>query len=729
MSRLSDFEKQAVAKLLVELKKGVIPWRPSYTKDHAFQLPMNPVSGVTFKGMNSVLLLSQGRPDYRWTTYDMAHSQGWQVKRGQKSITLMKFINEEERKDDNGNIVKVQLDQPKFFPFYVFNATQIEGIPDLPTYEPAKWDNHERLEMLIKDLGVDLRHGGNQCYYSPVTDHVQLPNRDQFPTLQSYSSNLLHEVGHWTGAKNRLDRDQTAGYGTPGYAYEELVAEMSSLFMGAELDIPHDFQDHAGYIQHWVTLLESNPKAIFKAASQAGKVKTFLMEHEKTWTPEIAKSREQAPVVMPALSFHITGLEGGQYETLPEAMTAFLADRDAIMHGHNLVMTSEGKELSLIGHDWVNDGSFHRFEFAVPEVKGYHSALIRKDTTPEQLQEAELKAIQAVQAYPALRAEKLAIAQAKSDRIAQKMRQDTDKEIARVNEAKKAEAGKSQSPSNYHMLIASRDQELSYYPVLQKTIVALEELKPEDRPGLLKEASRDVLVEYAQVRRGEHPSVALGSDRIAHAEFYESQFAKWQPDFAKQVALEWGNNMRRYSDISGLSPDRVHATGNAVFWEAERELKRRDRPIVADEIAEEWALRAEHLCTKTKVWPHKEDADNTRKLLTVAAAQLRDGDWNLAVENLKDSQAYEGLQDIEMRQNGMMALFDEVQNTWTRWQQQNGLGRVVTPRMKREFEALPKNLAEITPESSQAIEGHIQQTRRQGKTPTQNKSNARGASR
>jgi antirestriction protein ArdC len=40
-----------------------------------------------------------------------------------------------------------------------------------------------------------------------------------------------------TGSPSRLNRPQSAFLGTSQYAYEELVAEMCSCFMGAELQM------------------------------------------------------------------------------------------------------------------------------------------------------------------------------------------------------------------------------------------------------------------------------------------------------------------------------------------------------------------------------------------------------------------------------------------------------------------------------------------------------------
>jgi antirestriction protein ArdC len=82
--------------------------------------------------------------------------------------------------------------------------------------------------------------------------------------------------GHWSGHTSRLDRDQRGGFGTPAYAREELCAELASAFLCAALGIVPTVR-HADYLAHWLTVLRSDSRAIFKAASQASKAADFLL--------------------------------------------------------------------------------------------------------------------------------------------------------------------------------------------------------------------------------------------------------------------------------------------------------------------------------------------------------------------------------------------------------------------------------------------------------------------
>ncbi len=54
------------------------------------------------------------------------------------------------------------------------------------------------------------------------------------------------------------------------YAMEELVAELGSAFLCADIGIsPQPRPDHAAYVDHWLKVLKADKKAIFTAASKA----------------------------------------------------------------------------------------------------------------------------------------------------------------------------------------------------------------------------------------------------------------------------------------------------------------------------------------------------------------------------------------------------------------------------------------------------------------------------
>jgi len=74
----------------------------------------------------------------------------------------------------------------------------------------------------------------------------------------------------------------------PGTRMEELVAELGSAFLCADLDLtPEIREDHAAYIANWLEVLKNDKRAIFSAAAHAQKAADYLVGLQ-------AKESEQA---------------------------------------------------------------------------------------------------------------------------------------------------------------------------------------------------------------------------------------------------------------------------------------------------------------------------------------------------------------------------------------------------------------------------------------------------
>ena len=100
---------------------------------------------------------------------------------------------------------------------------------------------------------------------------------------------VICKLGHWTGHKSRLDRPLTGKFGSPGYAREELRAEIASAMLCMQLGIePKIADNHKAYIKSWVEVLKKEPKEILKAASDAEKISDFIMSFD----PEYIKAKE-----------------------------------------------------------------------------------------------------------------------------------------------------------------------------------------------------------------------------------------------------------------------------------------------------------------------------------------------------------------------------------------------------------------------------------------------------
>jgi len=166
--------------------------------------------------------------------------------------------------------------------YSVFNAEQIEGLPTHyyqlaePVLDPVQRIDHA--ENFFGATGAAIRHGGNQAYYTVGADYIQMPPFEAFRDAESYYATLSHETTHWTRHPSRLDRDfGRKRFGDEGYAAEELVAELGSAFLSADLSLtPEVRDDDTAYIASWLKVLRDDKRAIFTAAAHAQRAVDFL---------------------------------------------------------------------------------------------------------------------------------------------------------------------------------------------------------------------------------------------------------------------------------------------------------------------------------------------------------------------------------------------------------------------------------------------------------------------
>ena len=140
----------------------------------------------------------------------------------------------------------------------------------------------------FKAIGADFRHGGNQAFYSPATDHVQMPPFQAFRDGLSYYSILAHEHTHWTANAARCNRELGKRFGDNAYAAEELIAELGAAFTCAHLGLSTEpREDHAQYIQSWLRVLKADKRAIFTAASKAQQACDWLIQRAGVSAPSL----------------------------------------------------------------------------------------------------------------------------------------------------------------------------------------------------------------------------------------------------------------------------------------------------------------------------------------------------------------------------------------------------------------------------------------------------------
>jgi antirestriction protein ArdC len=284
-SRVS-LHDQVTNRIVSQLEQGRFPWvQPWASSGAPLGLPQNVSTGRTYSGVNILLLwaaaIEQGRTSQKWLTFKQALDLGGHVRKGETGTMIVyadTFVPKSERvkaAETGGQPVGAGFLKR----FTVFNVEQCENLggafPE-PAVLPGKSDPIPQVEAVIASAGADIRIGGDMAFYAPGPDFIQIPPQEAYFEPINWYRTKLHELGHWTGHASRLNRHFPGRRGGEAYAREELVAELASAFLCAELGIAPTVR-HADYLGAWLDVLKADNRAIFQAASFASKAADFVM--------------------------------------------------------------------------------------------------------------------------------------------------------------------------------------------------------------------------------------------------------------------------------------------------------------------------------------------------------------------------------------------------------------------------------------------------------------------
>jgi antirestriction protein ArdC len=305
----TQIRQQITQQVIQALETNTIPWRrPWRSSPNALGAPTNVVSRRPYSGINILLLqlhaLRHGLQSKWFATFDQWKALGGAVKKrpddvkpGQWGCQIVFYrpISKTVVDIDTGD------EQEKSFQllktYTVFGADQVDGAKldkyrvkeekvqdDVETLVPA----YRRAGQLIEATQAKIIHGGNKAFYiRPLPedswphhtdgDRIHVPDRCQFNHLAMYHETLLHELSHWAEVRVGLDHRKQ------GYPMGELVAEMSSCFLAAELGIPsgEGLANHAAYLKTWLEAMKGDATYIFKAATYASRITDYLLKFEK----------------------------------------------------------------------------------------------------------------------------------------------------------------------------------------------------------------------------------------------------------------------------------------------------------------------------------------------------------------------------------------------------------------------------------------------------------------
>lgn len=246
-------------------------------------MPRNGHTGNNYRGVNVLTLWGTALVnDYstnEWFTYRQAQKEGGQVRKGESGVKICylgkfkKTIETDDGEEEERTIRFLKTST-------VFNRDQIDGLEPLevPAHQLSEEERIGQAESFAKNTGARIEEGSPHAAYSPAKDRVTMPDFGHFESPERYYTTLLHELGHWTGHPTRLDRDMSGRFGDDKYAAEELVAELTSAFLSAELGLEADLKDPARYLKSWIRILKEDKHAIFTASRKAQDAAEFLSD-------------------------------------------------------------------------------------------------------------------------------------------------------------------------------------------------------------------------------------------------------------------------------------------------------------------------------------------------------------------------------------------------------------------------------------------------------------------
>ena len=343
--------------IVAQLETGVRPWvRPwgEAGKDECDRVgvPLRS-NGLPYNGVNVLTLWAaadtKGFKCPTWMTFNQATKLGGMIRKGEKGERIV-YVGTHDKVVWNQETGEQEIRTSDFLrASAVFNVEQIDGLPDrfyrsyreIVPINPGR--RLDRAEEFFRDLKVDITHKGDDAYYVLAEDRVYVPPFESFHNAESYYATLAHETVHWTRHPSRVNRRFQGADGV-AYAKEELVAEIGSAFLCADLDVtPEPREDHSSYIGAWVKALKGDKKLIFRAASAATKAVEWL--HEKApgyrhaleagadvlaegWATGNAQAVAE-PASGRSLGMPASAVQGELFRSTPEADARLLAARDA----------------------------------------------------------------------------------------------------------------------------------------------------------------------------------------------------------------------------------------------------------------------------------------------------------------------------------------------------------------------------------------------------------------
>lgn len=252
MNRRTRFHSYVGKRMQGLLEEGAAPWQRQM---RAESMPFNPLTGRSYRSLNQLLLLSSDFIDPRWIPRAQVGSLGGSVLDSEPSTHIAHWQFMQSKASEEGQV--------KLYAVSLVNAEQMSG---LGQYEASSLGVLD-LEDVLRDIGAD---------------EIE---------MQRDAGLMLDDLVRWTGAPERLSRQEPAPLLSEADVSEALVVALASMQLGAMFGFAQHLAPGVVLKDDWIELVKNNPEDLFFACRQADDSVRYLLQNSELLRSRFLETR------------------------------------------------------------------------------------------------------------------------------------------------------------------------------------------------------------------------------------------------------------------------------------------------------------------------------------------------------------------------------------------------------------------------------------------------------
>lgn len=271
-----------------------IPWRKPW-RGGAASMPRNLVSKKAYRGGNVIQLwvagMTNGWSDLRFATRKQLLAKGYSIEGlTNDNAVNIQFFKRSKFTVENEDTGEEETRSRWLVRWYsVFCVEQcVDYVAPETDEEVVVVPESEMMahfqEYIDSQDTLDLHRKGVRAYYNLSKDEIVMPPHESFISPIGEVMTAFHEAIHSTGHVKRVERPLKSKFGSPEYAFEELIAEMGQLIvtltLGGEFKPDAVVEDNANsqaYLKSWLAACKDKDKALSQAFSSAQNAADYII--------------------------------------------------------------------------------------------------------------------------------------------------------------------------------------------------------------------------------------------------------------------------------------------------------------------------------------------------------------------------------------------------------------------------------------------------------------------